>query len=292
LSGIAEPAASAAQPPVGLGAAAAYAVLAGSTVTNTGPSVISGDLGLYSGTAVMGFPPGKVINGTEQIADAEALQAQSALKTAYNDAAGRGPATSVTKDLGGQTLAPGVYAAAKGIDLTGTVTLDAEGDNGAVFIFQAGSTLLGASSSRVKLIDGAQACNVFWQVGSSATLGTDDTFVGTILALTSATLFTGATVDGRVLARNGEVTLDDNTISLPTCATTGTTTTTTTAASSTTTTTAASSTTTTTLAGTTVPVPPTGEPWAGWPYWALASLAGILGVASLERAVQIRRRRS
>jgi hypothetical protein len=278
--------AAAAQPPVGLGTAASFAVLAGSTVTNTGATVISGNLGLDPGTAVTGFPPGKVIKGKTSVADAVALQAKSDLTTAYNDAAGRTPVTTVSKNLGGQELAPGVYHAAKAMSLTGTVILDAHGDASAVFIFQAGSTLITASSSKVSLIDGADACNVFWQVGSSATLGTSTTFVGTILALTSATLDTGATVTGRALARNGAVTLDDNLITVPTCATTGTTTTT--AAAATTTTSASSATTT----PPSVPVSPTGEPWAGWPYWALTGMAGFLGMVCLGRAVRIGRRHS
>jgi len=207
----------AAQPPVGLGTATPFAVLAGTTVTNTGPSVISGDLGVSPGSAVTGFPPGVVINGTQHSADAVALQAQTDLTTAYNDAAGRTPVTVVSTDLGGQTLAPGVYQAASSMGLTGTVTLDGQGDPNAVFIFQMGSTLTTASNSTVSLINGAQACNVFWQVGSSATLGTATTFVGSILALTSATVLTGTTVAGRVLARNGAVTLDTNTITTPTC---------------------------------------------------------------------------
>ena len=268
-------AASAAQPPVGLGTAASFAVLAGTTVTNTGPSTISGDLGVSPGTAITGFPPGKVINGTQHAADAVALQAQSDLTTAYKDAAGRIPATTVSKDLGGQTLAPGVYKATSGLGLTGTLTLNAQNNPSAVFVFQAGSTLITASSSTVKLTGGAEACNVFWQVGSSATLGTNSTFVGSILALTSATAQTGTTVEGRVLARNGQVSLDDNTITAPTCSTTSTTTTTVAA-------------TTTTL---TVPVTPTGEPWAAWQYWALVGLTGILGISFVGLAVRIRRQR-
>lgn len=264
-----------AQPPVGLGTTTSFAVLAGRTVTNTGPSVISGDLGVSPGTAITGFPPGKVVHGTTHAADAVALKAQADLKTAYNDAAGRTPVTTVSKDLGGQTLAPGVYKATSGLGLTGTVTLNAHNNPNAVFIFQAGSTLITASSSTVKLIGGAQACNVFWQVGSSATLGTNTTFVGSILALTSASVQTGATVDGRVLARNGQVSLDDNTITAPTCSTTSTTTTTVAA-------------TTTTL---TVPVTPTGEPWAAWQYWALVGLTGILGISFVGLAFRIRRQR-
>jgi type VI secretion system secreted protein VgrG len=188
-------------------------------VTNTGPSVISGDLGVYAGSAVTGFPPGSVIGGTQHVADAVALQAQNDATTAYNDAAGRTPVVTESADLGGQTLAPGVYQAASALSLTGTVTLDAGGDANAVFIFQAGSTLITASSSTVSLTGGANACNVFWQVGSSATLGSTTTFVGTILALASVSLQTGATVQGRVIARTGAVTLDSNTITQPGCAT-------------------------------------------------------------------------
>jgi hypothetical protein len=209
--------ASAAQSTVGLGAATPFAVLAGTTVTNTGPSIISGDLGVSPGSSITGFPPGIVINGTQHSADAVAMQAQSDLTIAYNDAAGRTPSTLVTTDLGGQTLTPGVYRSASGLSLTGTVTLDGLGDPNAVFIFQAGSTLITASNSTVALTNGTQPCNVFWQVGSSATLGTFTTFAGNILALTSATVTTGASVNGRVLARNGAVTLDTNRIIRPSC---------------------------------------------------------------------------
>ena len=210
----------AAEPTVGLGSATSFAVLGGTTVTNTGSTVITGDLGVSPGAAVTGFPPGSLVDGTEHVADAVALQAQADLTTAYNDAAGRTPPTAdeTGVDLGGQTLVGGVYNASTAMALTGTLTLDAEGNPDAVFIFQAGSTLTTATDSTVRLINGAQACNVFWQVGSSATLGTSTTFVGTILALTSATLNTSATVDGRVLARNGAVTLDSNTITRATCA--------------------------------------------------------------------------
>ena len=229
--------AAAAQPAVGLGTAAPFAVLAGSTVTNTGASVISGDVGVYPGSAIVGFPPGIVNNGTLHAADAVALQAQSDVTTAYNDAAGRTPVVTESSDLSGQTLAPGVYQAASALSLNGTVTLNAGGDQSAVFIFQAGSTLITGSSSSVSLIGGAQACNVFWQVGSSATLGTTTSFVGTILALTSASLDTGATLEGRVFASNGAVTLDDNVITQPGCATSTPTTTTPTSTAGTTATT-------------------------------------------------------
>jgi len=203
-----------------MGQAAAFAVLAGSTVTNTGPTTVTGDLGLHPGTAVTGFPPGTV-NGTTHVADAVAAQAQADLTTAYNDAAGRTSDATVSADLGGQSLAPGVYTSASSLGLTGTLTLDGQGDPSAVFIFQAGSTLTTASASQVSLIGGAQACNVFWQIGSSATLGTNSVFRGTILALESITVTTGATVDGRTLARNAAVTLDNNTITRSTCATGG-----------------------------------------------------------------------
>jgi Ice-binding-like len=203
---------------VPLGTAEPFAVLAGSTVTNTGPSVVNGDLGLSPGTAVTGFPPGTV-NGSQHVTDAVAAQAQTDLTTAYDNAAAQAPTGTVSADLGGQRLAPGVYRSASSLGLTGALTLDAQGNADAVFIFQAGSTLTTASASSVNLVNGAQACNVFWQVGSSATLGTASSFRGSILALTSISATTGATVDGRVLARNAAVTLDTNTITRSRCAT-------------------------------------------------------------------------
>lgn len=223
---VGESQAGAAQAPVGLGTAKSFAVIAGSTVTNTGPSTISGSVGVSPGAAVTGFPPGKVNNGTIHKADAVAAQAQSDVTTAYNDAAGRTPFASVPADLGGKTLAAGVYRGGA-LGLTGTLTLDAKGDPNAVFILQAASTLITASASRVALVNGASACNVFWKVGSSATLGTNSRFVGTVLALTSIAAKTGASVQGRLLARNAAVTLDDNTINSSACSTSPTTTTTT-----------------------------------------------------------------
>jgi len=219
------PAASAAQSTVGLGTATSFAVLAGQTVTNTGASVISGDLGVSPGTAVTGFPPGVVNNGTIHAADATAKQAQADLTTAFNDAAGRPSTASAGTDLGGKTFVAGVYTTASGLGLTGTVTLDAKNNPDSVFIFQAGSTLITASNSTVMLVNGASPCNVFFEVGSSATLGTNTTFVGSILAQTSASVQTGTTVNGRVLARTGQVSLDTNTITRPSCTTTPTTTT-------------------------------------------------------------------
>jgi LPXTG-motif cell wall-anchored protein len=209
--------ASAAQAPVGLGAAASFAILAGTTVTNTGPSAISGDLGVAPGSAVTGFPPGAVTNGSIHQADTAASQGKSAVTTAYNDAAGRATSATITADLGGQTLVPGVYAGGA-LQISGTLTLDAQGDPSAVFVFKASSTLITASSSSVSLLGGANACNVFWQVGSSATLGTNSTFQGTVLALTSVSAATGAAVTGRLLARNAAVTLDSNTVTSTSCA--------------------------------------------------------------------------
>ena len=209
--------ASAAQPPVGLGTANSFAVLAGSSVTNTGPTVINGDLGVSPGTSVTGFPAGKV-NGRIYIADAVAAQAKSDLQVAYDDAAGRMPRNAVAADLGGATLVPGVYNQPAALGLTGTLTLDAQGDPDAVFIFQVGSSLTTASGSRVMLINGAQSCNVFWQVGSSATLGTSTRFAGTILALQSISMNDDVTVDGRALARNGAVTLINDTVTVSRCA--------------------------------------------------------------------------
>jgi hypothetical protein len=197
---------------VPLGTAANFAVLAAATVTNTGPTMISGALGLSPGTAITGFPPGRV-NGTVYAADSVALQAQADLTAAYVNAMGRMATATIGTELGGTTVTAGVYDSAAGtFGITGTVTLDAQGNKDAVFIFQAASTLITASSSIVKLVNGAQASRVFWQVGSSATLGTYSTIQGTVMALASITVTTGVTVRGRMLARTAAVTLDTNTI--------------------------------------------------------------------------------
>src|ERR1022692_689263 len=209
--------AGAAVAPVNLGTASSFAVLAGSTVTNTNPSVLNGDLGVSPGSAITGFPPG-IVNGTVHQTDGVAAGAQSDLTTADNDAAGRTPAASLPGFIGaGQSLDPGVYNATSSLDVGGALTLNAHGNAGAVFIFQVGSTLITDSASHILLTNGAQACNVFWQVGSSATLGTGSIFQGSILALASITVTTGDTIEGRALARNGAVTLDDDTITVPTC---------------------------------------------------------------------------
>ena len=200
-----------------LGTAGNFAVLAGSTVTNTGPSVIDGgDVGVSPG-AITGFPPGIVVPPyTTHAADAAALQAQNDLTTAYNAAAGLAPDTDLTgQDLGGLTLTPGVYSFSSSAQLTGMLTLDDLGDPNAQFVFQIGSTLTTASNSSVLTINGGSmpGCTVFWQVGSSATLGTGTAFEGHILALTSITMNTGATIlGGSALARNGAVTLANNSI--------------------------------------------------------------------------------
>ncbi|MCU1558339.1 MAG: hypothetical protein JWN09_2334 [Microbacteriaceae bacterium] len=208
--GGAEQASALTPPSIGLGAADSYEVLAATTVTNTLATVVNnGDVGLSPGTSVTGFPPGVINNGVIHAADAQAEQAQASLVTAYNDAAGRLPDESNIIDLAGRTLVPGVYSGGA-LALTGALTLN--GDASSVFIFQAASTLITASASTVQFIGGANECNVFWQVGSSATLGSNSVFYGTIMALTSVTANTGATVTGRLLARNGAVTLDSNVI--------------------------------------------------------------------------------
>jgi hypothetical protein len=219
LVGVLAVPADAAEAPVGLGTAASYSVLAGQTVTNTGPSKLSGDLGVSPGTAITGFPPGTV-GGAKHAGDAQAAKAQSDLTIAYNDAAGRAKTASVAGDLVGKTLTTGVYKSTGPLALSGTVTLNGQGNPNAVFIFQIASTLITASASHVSLLNGAQACHVFWQVGSSATLGTTSSFKGTIMALTSIAVQTGALVQGRALARNGAVTLDNDTFTAANCGTT------------------------------------------------------------------------
>jgi hypothetical protein len=194
-----------------------FSVLAGSGITNTGPTTVSGDIGTFPTTSISGS---MTVGGSNHAGDAVTQRAKTDLVTAYNVAAGEGPTNPVTADLGGRTLLPGVYNAASSMGLTGALTLNAQGDPNSVFVFQMGSTLTSASGSQVNLINGAQACNVYWQVGSSATLGTGSTFIGTILALTSITVTTGVTIDGRVLARDGAVTLDTDTITTSRCTTT------------------------------------------------------------------------
>lgn len=204
------------QAPVLLGSAADFVVLAGSTVTNSGATTVTGDLGVSPGTAVTGFPPGAV-NGATHAGDPAAAQAQTDLTIAFNDAAGRSVgAVTVAGNLGGQTLTPGLYTSTSSLEISsGDLTLDAQGSAQAVFIFQMASTLTTTAGRQVILSGGAKAANVFWQVGSSATLGTTSVFKGNILADQSITLNTGATLDGRALTRIAAVTLDSNTITKP-----------------------------------------------------------------------------
>jgi hypothetical protein len=196
--------------PIHLASAGSFAVLGGSTVTNAGPTVLNGNLGVDPGTSITGFGPG-VVNGTIYAGDPVAAQAQADLLVAYEDAVGRKNAVGLPSDLGGLTFGPGTYDATAALGISGTVTLDGQNDAESVFIFQIPSTLTVSANSSVALINMANACNVFWQVGSSATLQTAATFSGTIMAAASVSLGTGVTVNGRVLASNGAITLLSNT---------------------------------------------------------------------------------
>jgi len=216
-AGLGMPCTMANQVPLSLGTAGSgFTVLAGSTVANTGFTTVNGDLGLSPGSAVTGFPPG-IITGAQHVSDSAANQAQLDLTVAYNDAAGRTVgAISVAGNLGGLTLPPGLYKSTSSLEISsGDLTLDAQGDAHAVFIFQIASTLTTTSGRQVILSGGAKAANVYWQVGSSAVLGTTSVFKGTIMADQSITLATGATLEGRALTRIAAVTLDSNVITLP-----------------------------------------------------------------------------
>jgi hypothetical protein len=204
------------QAPVALGAADDFAVLAGSTVTSTGPTSVTGDLGVSPGTAVTGFPPGTIV-GVEHAGDPTAAQGIADLTTAYNDAAGRTLcAITIAGNIGGQTLTPGLYKSTSSLAISaGDLTLDGQGDPDAVFIFQMASTLTTTSGRQVILSGSARSTNVFWQVGTSATLGTTSVFQGTIMADQSITLNTSATLNGRALAHIAAVSLDSNTIVRP-----------------------------------------------------------------------------
>lgn len=270
-------------PTVGLATAGNYSVLGATTVTNTGPSILGQSLGLSPGTGTPGFPPGLVLPpGTIEVANAVSLQAQNDLIAAYLDAANRPVEfTQANPDLVGLTLAPGVYAGSSkaALSLSGQLVLDGQGNNASVFIFQTDSTLITSSASSILLINGASECNIFWQVGSSATLGTGSKFVGNILALTSISVQTGVTVQGRALARNGAVTLDNDVFTQPSCI-----------GSTLTAPTVAATTTTTTPVGlnvTNITLPRTGRDVGPTPY--LGGLALVLGAAALAVA---RRRRA
>jgi hypothetical protein len=208
--------------PVELATARPFVVLGAAGVTNTGPSVLNGDLGVSPGTSLSGFGAPAVVNGATHANDAVAAQAQADLTTGYNVAAGQPipPGNDLTGvDLGGLTLSPGAYGYSTSAQLTGQLTLDAHGDPSAQFVFVIGSTLTTASASSVVLTNGASPCNVFWKVGSSATLGSGTAFEGNVLALTSISMNSGVTVLGRMLARNGEVTLINDVLTMPECAT-------------------------------------------------------------------------
>lgn len=208
--------------PVGLATARPFVVLGAAGVTNTGPSVLNGDLGVSPGTSLSGFGAPAVVNGATHANDAVAAQAQADLTTAYDVAAGQPipPGNDLTGvDLGGLTLSPGAYGYSTSAQLTGQVTLDAHGDPDAQFVFVIGSTLTTASASSVVLTNGASPCNVFWKIGSSATLGSATAFQGNVLALTTISLDSGVTVLGRMLARTGEVTLINDVLTAPGCAT-------------------------------------------------------------------------
>lgn len=206
-------------PPVpSLGSAATFAVLGASTVTNTGASLVTGDLGVSPGTAITGFPPGTVVGATHA-GDATAAQAQTDASTAYNGLVGLTCGTTLTgHDLGGLTLTPGTYCFASTAQLTGALTLDAQGNSNAVFTFQIGSTLTTAAGASVTVINGGTDCNVFWQVGSSATLGANTSFLGNILAEASITLGAASNITGRALALTAAVTMDTDSVSNTSCA--------------------------------------------------------------------------
>ena len=253
----------------GLGTASTYAVLAGTTVTNTGNTVLTGNLGISPGSACTGFPapctggPGVVNGGTIHAGDAAALQAQTDLTAAYGVAASSPCNSTSLAPWGGQTLTPGTYCQTTSPTISGNLILSGNG----VFIFKSGSTLVTAPGATVSVINGAQPCNVFWQVSSSATLDTTTTFVGTIMALTSITINNGATIQGRALARNGQVSLINDRITAPTS-----------------------------CAAATVAGPPAGgggPPQSDSFPWILALVAGVLASAAAVRVgVAIRGHRS
>jgi hypothetical protein len=289
-----------------LGAASTASVVAGTTVTNTGPTTLSGDLDLFPGTSVTGFPPGTV-GGTVNTGTLNATAASNAMiaeTAAYGVLAGAPVTGTANTDLSGLSFAPGVYAASSGLSLTGTVTL--VGDANSVFIFKSVSTLITGPGSRVVLSGGVSPCNVWWQIGSSATFGTTTAFVGNVLALTSISLATGVTLQGRAMSQTGGVTLDSNVID-SSCSATPPVTTTSSTTSTTSTTTTAPVTTTTTSTGpvTTTTAPPlvappatgggplspstTGSNWSFLGFLAMVLGGGLLSFEGIRR---IRARRS
>ena len=271
---------------VQLGTAGTYSVLAGTTVTNTGATTLAGDLGVSPGSSITGFPPG-LVKGTTNDNNSNAASAETATSSAYLQAAGLTPATQEGTDLAGLTLSPGVYAVPGGTsNLTGTLTLDGQGNPNAIFVFQLSSTLITSSSSNIVLTNYANPCNIFWQVTSSATLGTGSSFQGTVLALTSIAANTGATINGRLLARNGAVTLESNTISNPICLASSTTTT-----SSSSTTTPSSSSTTTPASPSFISTGPPTPPASTTNALPLGLVIGGTGLAGLGYLALERKRR-
>ncbi len=255
---------------VNLATAAPFVVLGGSAVTNTGPSVLNGELGVTPGTSLTGFGLPAVVNGATHDNDGVAAQAQGDLTTAYDVAAGQPvpPANDLTgTDLGGLSLTAGAYGFSTSAQLTGQLTLDAQGDPDAQFVFVIGSTLTTASASSVILTNGASPCNVYWKVGSSATLGSTTAFVGNLMALSDISLNDGVTVNGRVLARNGQVTLINDVLGNEGCAT----------GSSSTPSETTGGTTTTTTTTTIVPVPASSKPKS------VGAKAARRGTATLSR---------
>ncbi len=214
--GIVIPTQSTVQATVAVGGASGLAALAGSSVTNTGSTSITGDMGLSPGTSVDGFPPGE-FTGTLHINDAIANQAKLDLNTAYDNAAGRTSTDifTLSGNIGGLTLSPGLYKSTSSLAISsGDLTFDAKGNANAVFIIQIATTLTTTSGRKVILSGGAKASNIFWQVGSSATFGTTSVFKGTVMAMQSITFNTGATLDGKALARTESITMEGNTIVL------------------------------------------------------------------------------
>jgi hypothetical protein len=195
---------------VSLGTAASFGVLAGQSVSNSGATMVHADLGIWPGNTLTGAPG---VSGTTQLGNTTSQSAQGALTAAYNDAAGRAAGSTIAGDLGGQTLAPGVYKSTSSLEITSAdVTLDGGGNPNAVFIFQIASSFTVGVGRSVILSGGARRSNITWQVGSSATLNTNSSVSGNIIALTTVSLGTGATLNGRALVRNGSVTLLANTI--------------------------------------------------------------------------------
>ena len=206
-------------PPSPLGTACTFGILGATpVVSSVGPTVVTGDIGIWPAASITGFPPG-TLTGTRHLGDAVAMTAQGDLTVAYNNAAAAAGGAVLPADIGGLTLAPGVYkttSAQPSLGITGNLTLS--GNASGVWIFQVMSSLTtAAGNSQVILSGGALSKNVFWQIGSSATLGTNTTFAGTIMAQASITLTTGATLDGRALARTGGISLDSNPVNVPSC---------------------------------------------------------------------------